>query len=86
MQPCDQLVVQLLMMLLLGDDYRLINETLICRSDLLFQRVKVLLDLLHLRLVELVLFFVSLAQLRLKLAVLRLHLTLQGFFRSFLGS
>ena len=85
-QPCDQLVVQLLMMLLLGDDYRLINETLICRSDLLFQRVKVLLDLLHLRLVELVLFFVSLAQLRLKLAVLRLHLTLQGFFRSFLGS
>ena len=74
------------MMLLLGDDYRLINETLICRSDLLFQRVKVLLDLLHLRLVELVLFFVSLAQLRLKLAVLRLHLTLQGFFRSFLGS
>ena len=74
------------MMLLLGDDYRLINETLICRSDLLFQRVKVLLDLLHLRLVELVLFFVSLAQLRLKLAVLRLHLTLQGFLRSFLGS
>ena len=49
------------MMLLLGDDYRLINETLICRSDLLLQRVKVLLDLLHLRLVELVLFFVSLA-------------------------